>query len=74
MCDQCGDEVAYKDLRKQWDGLFTCGTCFDTRHPQDFPRASGADPEALLNPRVDNNDADSSIYVEVDNQWEIDNP
>jgi len=73
MCDICGDEVAYKELKKQWDGFMTCGECFDVRHPQDFPRRHSADKEALRNPRVDNNDQDASIYTQADNQWELDN-
>jgi len=68
MCDQCGDEVAYTDLKKQWDGLLTCGECFDTQHPQDRPSTHAPDAEALNEPRPDNNDQNTAIYTQVDNQ------
>jgi len=73
MCEQCGDEVAYTELQKQWDGLYSCGECFDTEHPQEQPSPSRPDAEALEHPRVDNNDQDASIYTQADNQWELDN-
>ncbi len=38
ICDQCGKKRKSKDMRKQWDGLQVCPTCFDPRNPQDFVR------------------------------------
>mgnify|MGYP003976566967 CR=1 FL=1 len=75
MCDICGDKEKYLNLRKQWDGMMACPVCFDTKHPQDFPkRFNVIDPESIKDSRSDNDDSDSSIYSEVDNQWEVDNP
>lgn len=36
ICDQCGFKYKSKDMRKQWDGLQVCRTCWEPRHPQDF--------------------------------------
>lgn len=63
MCDICGFEVAYKSLRKQWDGFMACGGCFDSRHPQDFPRIVRTDPETLRNPRPDNDNEPTTILA-----------
>lgn len=38
ICDQCGFKYKSKDMRKQWDGLITCPTCWEPRQPQDFVR------------------------------------
>ena len=38
-CDVCGFVFHSEKKRKTWDGLVTCGTCWDPRHPQDFVRA-----------------------------------
>jgi hypothetical protein len=54
MCDICGFEVKYTSLKPQWDGFRACPTCWTPRHPQDFPRIVLTDPEALRDPRPDN--------------------
>lgn len=54
MCDICGFEVRYQDLQPQWDGFRACSECWTPRHPQDFPRIVITDPEALRDPRPDN--------------------
>ena len=74
MCDVCGFEVAYTELRMQWNGFMACGGCFDSRHPQDTPRAVSADAESLRNARPDNDDQDASVYQYSDNHWELNNP
>lgn len=63
MCDICGFEVDYKSLRKQWDGFMACRGCFDTRHPQDFPRVVRTDPEVLRDPRPDNDNEPTTILA-----------
>ena len=54
MCDICGFQVKYRDLQPQWDGFRACPDCWTPRHPQDFPRIVLTDPEALRDPRGDN--------------------
>jgi hypothetical protein len=54
MCDRCGDEVKYKALRLEWTGLKVCRTCLDPKTALEFPSNFPTDPEALKDPRVDN--------------------
>lgn len=37
-CDRCGFWYASDKLKKEWNGLMTCDTCWEPRHPQDFVR------------------------------------
>ena len=74
MCDVCGFEIAYLDLKKRWDGFKTCPQCWEPRHEQDNPNARiFADPESLRDPRPDNDDQNAAVYQYPDNQWELDN-
>ncbi len=38
VCDQCGFTHYGSQGKEQWNHLFVCSTCFETRHPQDFVR------------------------------------
>lgn len=49
ICDRCGFEFKNVQLRKEWTGLMVCGSCFETRHPQDFIRVR---PERIAPPWV----------------------
>ena len=51
MCDRCGFEYEYTQLKKEWNGLKTCPTCFEPKHPQLDPVRVPVDPEALIQPR-----------------------
>ena len=53
ICDRCGYQYPYLDLKKEWNGLFVCSECFEPKHPQLDPPYSRPDPEALQNPRPD---------------------
>lgn len=37
ICDICGFRKYASECRMQWNGLFTCPDCFDTKHPQEIP-------------------------------------
>lgn len=39
ICDRCGFEFYSFELKKEWQGLMTCSSCWEPRHPQDFVRA-----------------------------------
>lgn len=54
MCDRCGFEYEYTQLKKEWNGLKTCPTCFEPKHPQLEPLLNFIEPEALRDPRPDN--------------------
>jgi|TARA_R100001510_G_scaffold23563_1_gene20743 hypothetical protein len=51
ICDRCGFDVAYSDLRKEWTGFKVCHECFEPKHPQLEPPHHATDPEALHEPR-----------------------
>ena len=36
VCYTCGGKFKATELRKQWQGYFTCKDCWEPRHPQDF--------------------------------------
>ena len=53
LCDRCGYEYDYLDLREEWNGARTCPECFEGKHPQlNSPRVR-ADVEALRDARPD---------------------
>ena len=64
ICDRCGYQYPYLDLKKEWNGLFVCPECFEPKHPQLDPPYSRPDPEALQNPRPDR---EEPIVVQVGN-------
>ena len=43
-CDECVRGFKSSQMRKRWDGLHVCGTCYEIRNPQDFVRAVKDDP------------------------------
>lgn len=60
MCDICGCEVPYLDLRLQWDGLRVCPEDYSPKHPQLSPRLQ-VDAQALRHPRPDNDGGNDAI-------------
>lgn len=54
ICDRCGDKRYLKDLKLEWTGLKVCNQCFDIKDPLEFPTNFPVDPEALENPRPNN--------------------
>lgn len=62
ICDRCGDKIKYNDLKKEWTGLKVCSECLDHKTKQEFPTRVTMDPEALKDPRADN-DKEANIGV-----------
>lgn len=54
LCDRCGFEYKLLDLKKEWNNLKTCPECFELKHPQLEPTPAISDPEALYEPRPNN--------------------
>lgn len=48
ICDQCGRKFKVKDVKKQWDGLWTCKRCWDYRNPQEYLRGIPDNQAPLL--------------------------
>jgi hypothetical protein len=51
ICDRCGFEYPYLELKKEWNNLKVCSECFELKHPQLNPSHNKADAEALRDPR-----------------------
>lgn len=65
MCDRCGDKVDYLDLKEEWTGLKVCEVCWDAKTKQEFPTNFPNDPEALRDPRPDNDVEAGAGYISV---------
>ena len=51
ICDRCGQQYKLLQLKKEWNGLFTCPECWEPKHPQLEPRPTTADGQGLRNAR-----------------------
>jgi hypothetical protein len=65
LCDRCGFKFKAEDVRKDWQGLYVCHSCFEPRHPQDFLRGveEKAAPAYIR-------DEPEDIFVEVCYPWD----
>jgi rubredoxin len=46
VCDECGFTYRGSQGRTQWNELFVCPMCSETRHPQDYVRGVKDDMRA----------------------------
>lgn len=53
VCDRCGQEYGYMQLRKEWQGLKTCPECWEAKHPQLGPFRVPREPQSIFQPRPD---------------------
>jgi protein-arginine kinase activator protein McsA len=53
ICDRCGFQYPYLEMREEWNGHKVCPECFETKHPQLDPIFTPTDPQAIYKPRVD---------------------
>tara|TARA_R100001377_G_C3119202_1_gene85350 strand:- start:113 stop:451 length:339 start_codon:yes stop_codon:yes gene_type:complete len=67
LCDRCGFKYKLLDLKKEWNGLKTCHTCFEPKHPQLEPIRAPSDPEALYNPRPSTDEGIGEGFVFINN-------
>lgn len=68
MCPRCGVEVAYRTLKEEWTGLWTCRECHDAKHPQIDPIRRIHDPTALEHPWPDV-DEDGTVTKELEDNF-----
>jgi len=54
ICDRCGIQVKYQQLKEEWTGLMVCMDCWDPKTALEFPMNFPSDPESLRDPRPDN--------------------
>tara|TARA_R110000744_G_scaffold31183_1_gene73492 strand:+ start:1047 stop:1409 length:363 start_codon:yes stop_codon:yes gene_type:complete len=50
ICDRCGWQCRYLEMKKEWTGLKVCEECYEPKHPQLFP-TKVSDSETLFEPR-----------------------
>lgn len=53
ICDRCGLQYDYMQLRKEWNGFRTCPECWEPKHPQLDPAYPPPEPQAIYEPRPD---------------------
>jgi NAD-dependent SIR2 family protein deacetylase len=53
ICDRCGFQYPYLDLRQEWNNFKVCPECYESKARQLEPTQTGSDPEALFQPRPD---------------------
>ena len=51
ICDRCGWQCAFLEMKKEWNGLKVCEECYEPKQPQLMPTPQVSDPEALFEPR-----------------------
>ena len=47
ICDRCGQQYKFLELKKEWNGLQVCPECYEPKHPQLEPTYHSADAQAL---------------------------
>lgn len=62
ICDRCGWEYPYAELRPEWNALRVCPTCWDPKHPQLTPRVI-TESIALRDPRSESSDNPTKVRV-----------
>ena len=65
LCDRCAFEYPLNQLKKEWSGLKTCSECWEPKHPQLEPLPHVSDPEALYEPRPNNDKEVGQGYIVV---------
>ena len=63
ICDRCGQQYDYLDLKKEWNGLLVCPECYEPKARQLEPTQTGADAEALFQPRPDVKEDNNKFIV-----------
>jgi hypothetical protein len=66
ICDRCGDKIKYQSLRKEWTGFLVCRSCWEPKTALEFPSNFPTDPEALKEPRPDNDIEATNGHVYID--------
>lgn len=59
ICDRCGFEYPYLELRPEWTGHRVCSACWESKHPQLTPHHVN-DAIALRHPRVGENEREDA--------------
>lgn len=64
ICDYCGQQFAYKDLKKNWRGFKVCYADYEPKEPQLEPLKYNGDAISLYEPRPDRR-ASMDVFLAV---------
>ena len=67
ICDRCGFQYKYQQLKKEWNGHKVCEECFEPKEPQLDPLPHPADAQALWEPRPDRQEEGGVLAVLIKN-------
>lgn len=56
ICQRCGWKYDRLELHKEWNGLYVCETCWESKHPLITPPRNMSDPEAIRRAFPDDTD------------------
>ena len=64
ICDYCGQQFKYNELKKNWRGYKVCQADYEPKEPQLEPLRYSGDKIALYEPRVDRKEP-MQVYVGI---------
>ena len=67
ICDISGFRYKLNEMKRTWNGLLVGQDMYEPKHPQLTPLRATADPEALYNPRPNNDHEEGEGFVVVVN-------
>ena len=70
ISDRSGMEFPYREMVREWNGSFVHYTEYEPKQPQLEPKPVGNDPQALQNPRVEE-EATSQLILLNNNPFEV---
>lgn len=62
ICDRCGQQYGYSELKKEWTGFKVCLDCYEPKHPQLEPKRAVDEAIALRDARPARNEP-LDVYV-----------
>ena len=63
ICDRCGFRYKYLELKEEWNNFKVCPECYEPKARQLEPTQTGADAEALFQPRPDVKEDNNKFIV-----------
>ncbi len=67
ICDRCGFQKKYLDLKKEWNGHKVCKECYEPKAPQVDPLPVPTDPQALYEARPDQQEEGGVLAIGIKN-------
>ena len=74
ISDRSGMRFPYREMRKEWNGLKVGPDEYEEKHPQLRPQKTGADPQALFDPRPDQRTETKGQTLLINNPFQSGSP